>query len=184
VVFGVFWRDPVPYYYLVLFWAAAAYLAVLYVARSPFGLALQGVRDNARRMAALGFDVNTHRVAAYGFASLIASVAGVLLVWLNAQVSPGTVAVQPSIDILIIAVVGGIGHPIGPFIGAIIYVILRTFALDALVAVGLSGQRFELLIGLGFLIIVFASPDGILGLWARLQKRSGRDRLLTTETRP
>ncbi len=181
VFLGVDWHAPTVFYYLILICAAAAYFAVLYVARTPFGLALQGVRDNSRRMAALGFSVTAHRVAAYGVASLIAAVAGVLLVWLNAQVSPGTVAVGPAIDILIIAVVGGIGHPIGSFIGALIYVILRTFALDALVAVGLSGERFQLLIGLGFLIIVFGSPDGLLGLWTKLRNRSRRDVLLRTE---
>ncbi|NNE21113.1 MAG: branched-chain amino acid ABC transporter permease [Rhizobiales bacterium] len=166
-LFGVDWRSPVPFYYLTLFWAAAAYFAVLYVSRSPFGLALQGVRDNARRMEALGFNVTAHRIAAYSFASLIAAVAGILLVWLNAQVSPGTAGIGQVVDILIIAVVGGLGRPIGPFIGAIIYVLLRTFALDFLVSIGLAGERFQLLIGLGFLVIVFWSPDGILGLWER-----------------
>ncbi len=52
-----------------------------------------------------------------------------------------------------------------------IYVVLRTFALDALVAVGLDGARFQLLIGLGFLAIVFFSPDGVLGLWQRARER-------------
>ena len=90
-----------------------------------------------------------------------------LLVWHGGQISPGTAGVGPVIDILIIAVAGGLSRPIGAFIGAIIYVILRTFALDALVAVGLDGKRFQLLIGLGFLLIVLFSPDGVLGLWAR-----------------
>ena len=173
-LFGLNWRDATPFYYLSLAFAVLAYLAVLYVSRSPFGLALQGVRDNPRRMAALGFNVTAHRIAAYAFASLIAGVGGVLLVWLNGQVSPGTAAVGPAIDILIIAVVGGIAHPIGPFIGALIYVILRTFALDALVSVGLAGERFQLLIGLGFLVIVYWSPDGVLGLWKRWRDRRGR----------
>lgn len=170
-LFGVNWRNPVPFYYLTLFWATVAYLLVLYVSRAPFGLALQGVRDNARRMEALGYNVTLHRIAAYAFASFIAAVAGVLLVWLNAQVSPGTAGIGPVIDILIIAVVGGLGRPIGPFIGALIYVLLRTFALDFLVSIGLSGERFQLLIGLGFLVIVFWSPDGVLGLWNRLRSR-------------
>ena len=75
------------------------------------------------------------------------------------------------IDILVIAVVGGLGSPIGPFIGALVYVVLRTFALDVLVAVGLDPARFQLLIGLGFLAIVFFSPDGVLGLWERARNR-------------
>jgi branched-chain amino acid transport system permease protein len=172
--FGVEWRSPVPFYYLILFWAVVSYLAVVYVSRSPFGLALQGTRDNARRMAALGFNVTAHRVAAYAFAALIAAIAGVLLVWHGGQISPGTAGVGPVIDILIIAVVGGLSRPIGAFIGAIIYVVLRTFALDALVMVGLDGKRFQLLIGVGFLLIVLFSPDGILGLWARWRARHAR----------
>jgi branched-chain amino acid transport system permease protein len=170
---GIEWRAPVPFYYLTLFCAAVAYLAVVYVSRSPFGLALQGTRDNARRMAALGFNVTAHRIAAYTFAAVIAALAGVLLVWHGGQISPGTAGVGPVIDILIIAVAGGLGRPIGPFIGALIYVILRTFALDVLEGVGLDGKRFQLLIGLGFLLIVLFSPDGVLGLWSRW-----RDRLL------
>jgi len=169
--FGVDWRAPVPFYYLILFCAAAAYLLVIYVSRSPFGLALQGVRDNPRRMAALGFNVTAHRITAYAFASVIAGAAGVLLVWHARQISPGTAGIGPVIDILIIAVVGGLTRPVGAFIGALIYVILRTFALDALVAVGLDGKRFQLLIGLGFLLIVLFSPDGVLGLWARWRER-------------
>ncbi|RAH98830.1 branched-chain amino acid ABC transporter permease [Acuticoccus sediminis] len=181
VFWGVNWRAAVPFYYLCLVCAALSYLAVIYVKRSPFGLALQGVRDNPRRMAALGFNVTAHRIAAYAFASLIAGVAGVLLVWLNGQVSPGTIAVGPAIDILIIAVVGGLAHPIGPFLGALLYVFLRTFALDVLVSVGLAGERFQLLIGLGFLVVVFFSSDGLLGIWRRLRERSRRDPL-TGET--
>jgi branched-chain amino acid transport system permease protein len=177
-VFGIDWRAPVPFYYLILFWTVLSYLVVVYVSRAPFGLALQGIRDNARRMEALGFNVTAHRVAAYAFAALIAAIAGVLLVWHGGQISPGTAGVGPVIDILIIAVVGGLSRPIGAFIGAIIYVVLRTFALDALVAVGLDGKRFQLLIGLGFLLIVLFSPDGILGLWARW-----RDRLLRPNAR-
>jgi branched-chain amino acid transport system permease protein len=169
--FGVDWRAPIPFYYLTLFWAVAAYLAIVYVSRSPFGLALQGTRDNARRMEALGFNVTAHRIAAYAFAAVIAAVAGVLLVWHGGQISPGTAGVGPVVDILIIAVAGGMSRPIGPFIGALIYVLLRTFALDAMEALGLDGKRFQLLIGVGFLLIVLFSPDGMLGLWERWRRR-------------
>lgn len=177
-LFGVDWRGPAAFYYLTLFWAALCYLAVLYVSRAPFGLALQGVRDNQRRMSALGYNATAHRVAAYAFASVLAGIGGILLTWQSAQISPGSAGIGPAIDILVIAVIGGMRHPIGAFIGAFIYVILKTFALDALVAVGLSGERFQLLIGLGFLVIVFWSPDGILGLWARWQDSRGKDPLL------
>ncbi len=173
-LFGVDWRQPVPFFYLTLGCAVLCYGAVSYVSRAPFGLALQGVRDNPRRMAALGFNVTAHRVAAYTFASVIASIGGILLVWQNAQIAPGTAGIPAVIDILVIAVVGGISRPIGAFIGALIYVLLRTFSPDVLLAFDLSGERFKLLIGLGFLAVVFFSPDGVLGLWERWRNRRAR----------
>jgi len=175
MLFGVDWRGPAAFYYLTLFWAVAAYLFVLYISRAPFGLALQGVRDNPRRMAALGFNVVAHRVAAYSLAAVPAGIGGILLTWQSAQISPGTVGIGPAIDILVVAVIGGLGHPIGAFIGALIYVLLKTFSTDVLIAVGLSGERFRLLIGLGFLVIVFFSPDGVLGLWKRFRNWQLRD---------
>ncbi|HEY8567361.1 MAG TPA: branched-chain amino acid ABC transporter permease [Beijerinckiaceae bacterium] len=171
---GVDWRGTNAFYYLALGCAALAYWAVVYVSRAPFGLALQGTRDNPRRMAALGFNVAAHRIAAYSFASVIAAVAGVLLVWFQGQMSPGTAGVGPVVDILIIAVVGGLGRPIGPFIGALVYVLLRTFSLDALEAIGLDGKRFQLVIGLGFLLIVLFSPGGLIGIYERLRERHRR----------
>lgn len=173
-LFGIDWRQPAPFYYLTLGCALACYAAVSYVSRAPFGLALQGVRDNPRRMAALGFNVTAHRVAAYTFASVIAAIGGILLVWQNAQIAPGTAGIPAVIDILVIAVVGGISRPIGAFIGALIYVLLRTFSPDVLLAFGMSGERFKLLIGLGFLAVVFFSPDGVLGLWERWRARRAR----------
>ena len=177
-LFGVDWRQAVPYYYLTLAWATLCFLAVLYLSRAPFGLALQGVRDNPRRMAALGFNVTAHRVAAYAFAALLAGIGGILQTWSLAQISPGTAGIDQAINVLIVAVIGGLRHPIGPFLGALIFVVLETFARDALVAIGLSGDRFQLLIGVGFLVIVFWSPDGLLGLWDKLKAARDRDPLL------
>jgi branched-chain amino acid transport system permease protein len=128
-------------------------------------------------MAALGFNPTAHRIAAYTFASLIAGPAGVLLVWFQGQISPGTAGVGPVVDVLIIAVVGGLSRPIGPFVGALVYVLLRTFSLDLLEAVGLDGKRFQLLIGLGFLLIVLFSPGGLVGIFERVRQRyqTGRE---------
>jgi branched-chain amino acid transport system permease protein len=162
-VFGLNWRDPLPFYYLTLAMSALAYCAVVYGARSTFGRALMATRDNQRRMRAVGYDVAFHRVAAYFLSGVIAGAAGVLYVWFNGRISPGTVSVSETIGILVIAVIGGLRHPIGPFIGAAVYVVLKTFAIDFV-----GADRFNTLIGLVFLVIVFASPDGILGLWRRL----------------
>ena len=102
-------------------------------------------RDNQRRMRAVGYDVTLHRVAAYFFAGIIAGAAGVLYVWFNGRISPGTVGVGEVIGILVIAVIGGLRHPIGPFIGAALYVVVKTFAIDVV-----GADRFNTLIGLVF----------------------------------
>ncbi|WP_340117822.1 branched-chain amino acid ABC transporter permease [Pelagibius sp. 7325] len=163
---GVYWRDPVPFYYLSLAVAGLFFIAVLYSARSTFGLSLQAIRDNPRRMRAIGFDVTLHRVAAYFLAGLIAGSGGVLMVWFNGRISPGSVGVDVAIDILVIAVVGGLRHPVGPFIGAIAFVLLENFAIDLI-----DHERFNTVIGLAFLLVVLFSPDGILGLWNRFAAR-------------
>ncbi len=163
-VAGIDWRAPIPFYYLCLFVAAACYAAVLYCSRSTFGLALQAIRDNGRRMRAVGFDITAHKVVAYFYSGIIAGLAGVLLVWFNGRVSPGTVDVGQAIEVLVIAVIGGLRHPIGPFLGVVFVILIQTFAIDIV-----GAERFNTLIGLVFLAIVFVSPDGLLGLWGKIK---------------
>ena len=61
-----------PFYFLALFCALASYAFIAYIVRSPFGIALQGIRENPRRMESLGFNVVAHRVSAYVMAGFIA----------------------------------------------------------------------------------------------------------------
>jgi branched-chain amino acid transport system permease protein len=168
-VFGVHWREPMPYFYLALFWSVAGYAFISYLVRTPFGVALQGVRDNPRRMSALGFNPTAHRIAAYAVAGFIAAIGGVLLVWYNGLITPGSIGTTWMINILIIAVLGGLRHPIGPFIGAVVFVLLQNFAVDLV-----DRERFNLLIGGVFLVIVLFSPDGLLGWWGSLRARLQR----------
>jgi len=177
-VFGIDFRQPVPFYFLALACALAGYFFVKLLVRSPFGVALQGIRDNPRRMHALGFHVNAHRVAAYAAAGLMAAVGGVLMVWYNARISPGSMGVGMMINILIIAVLGGMKHPIGAFVGAIVFVLLQNFAIDLV-----DRERFNLVIGGVFLAIVLFSPDGLLGLWAMLRSRLGPQRPTSNQRR-
>lgn len=167
--FGTDWRSPLPFYFLALAFAAAGYFLVKYIARAPFGIALQGIRDNPRRMNALGYNVTAHRVAAYAVAGLIAAVGGILFTWYNGLITPGSIGMSWLINILVIAVLGGMRHPIGPFLGALIFVLLQTFAIDLI-----ERERFNLVIGGVFLAIVLFSPDGLLGLWSRARARLRR----------
>ncbi len=161
-------RDAVPFYYLALACALAGYFFVKHLVRTPFGAALQGIRDNPRRMHALGFHVTAHRVAAHAVAGLLAAVGGVLITWYNNRISPGSMGIGVMINILVIAVLGGMRHPIGAFIGAIVFVLLQNFAIDLV-----DRERFNLVIGGVFLAIVLFSPDGLLGLWALVRSRLG-----------
>ena len=165
VIFEVNLRESVPFYYLALLCALAGYFFIRYLIRTPFGIALQGVRDNPRRMLALGFHVVAHRVAAYAVAGLLAAVGGILMVWYNNQVSPEFVGIGRMIDILVIAVLGGMRHPIGAFVGAIVFVLVQNFAIDLV-----DRERFNLVIGGVFLLIVLFSPDGLLGLWGWVRR--------------
>jgi branched-chain amino acid transport system permease protein len=117
-------------------------------------------------MQSLGYNVTAHRVGAYAVAGFLAAVGGVLMVWYNGRISPGTVGSGAMINILIIAVLGGMRHPIGAFIGAIVFVLLQNFAIDLV-----DRERFNLVIGGVFLAIVLFSPDGLLGLWHSLRAR-------------
>ena len=166
---GINFRDPVPFYFMALACALLGYGLVLLLVRAPFGIALQGIRDNPRRMEALGFHVTAHRVAAYAVAGLIAAVGGVIMVWYNNRISPGTIGTGAMINILVIAVLGGMRHPVGAFVGAIVFVLLQNFAIDLV-----DRERFNLVIGGVFLAIVLFSPDGLLGIWANLRSRLQR----------
>ncbi|MBA1149016.1 branched-chain amino acid ABC transporter permease [Ectothiorhodospiraceae bacterium WFHF3C12] len=170
-VFGVNWGDPTPFYWLCLLPALLGYWLVRHLVLTPFGLALQGMRDGERRLAALGFNVHQHRIAAYAVAGFLAAMGGVLLVWFNTRIDPSTVGVQPVINILVIAVIGGVGHPVGAFVGALVFVLIDNFATDLIPG---ARERFNLLIGVVFLSIVVFSSDGLLGLWQRFA-RSVRD---------
>ena len=177
-VFGINWRSPLPFYFLCLVCAMAGYFFIQWLVRTPFGIALQGTRDNARRMNSLGYNVTAHRVAAYAVSGLLAGVGGVLLVWYNGLISPGSVGTGWLINVLVIAVLGGMKHPIGAFLGAVVFILLQTFAIDVI-----DRERFNLVIGGVFLAIVLFSPDGLLGLWAKLRSRFGPSQVLTSTTR-
>jgi branched-chain amino acid transport system permease protein len=164
VVFGLDTNEPVVFYFLCLFISAAVVLGVIYIGRSTFGIGLQGVRDNDRRMSSLGFNVNAHRLVAHAIAGLIAGVGGVLFLYYNHRISPGSISTGALINVLVIAVLGGLRHPIGPFLGAALFVLLQNFAIDFF-----SRERFNLVIGAVFLAVIFLSPDGLLGLWKRLR---------------
>lgn len=162
-LFGLPFRSTWIFYGCAASVALLLYVAVLYIVRTPFGLVLQGIRDNPRRVSALGYDVKLHRIAAFGVAGFIAGCGGVLTTIYNIGISPGSIGLGATVNILIISVIGGLGHPIGAFIGALVFTFLDTFAASVY-----DRDRFNTLIGLVFFVIVLVSPDGLVGLYRRL----------------
>jgi branched-chain amino acid transport system permease protein len=165
--------DPTPLYYTSLGCSVAVYLLLRYIARTPFGLGLQGIRDDPTRMRALGYNVPLHRALAFAFAAFIASIAGILSVWFNTQISPGSIRIDQTIAVLIIAVIGGMARLEGAWIGAIAYVLIDNYSRQWTPTVGnwLGPGRFATIIGIVFLIIVLLSPDGLIGIAQRVRTR-------------
>jgi branched-chain amino acid transport system permease protein len=170
-LFGQSLRDPTTFWFLAVAVSLAAYLAVRHVVSSPFGLTLQGIRDSAPRMAALGYNVTAHRVAAFAFAGLVAACGGVLAVWYNGQIAPGSIDLTRTIDVLVIAVIGGLYRLEGAWIGALAFTLLTNFAND-------YTARFNTVIGLIFIGILLLSPGGLAGIWEGVlgRVREGRAR--------
>ncbi|MGN6796823.1 MAG: branched-chain amino acid ABC transporter permease [Gaiellaceae bacterium] len=150
-------------YYTTLVVAFAVYLLLRYLARTPFGLTLQGVRDDPVRMASLGYSVTLHRIAAFSFASLIAGIGGIFFVWWNGHIDPASIDLGATIDVLVIAVIGGLYRLEGAWVGALFFVIINNYSQQ----ISFIGPRFHTLIGAIFLVIVLVSPGGLVGLWER-----------------
>ncbi len=159
-------------FYIALGVAVFVYVLIRFVTRTPFGLALQGLRDEPVRMSSLGYAVPLHRTLAFGLAAFMASLAGVLLVWWQGQISPGDIGLQSTIDLLIVAVIGGLTRIEGAWIGAIAFIVINNYVRDSWLTDLLDtvriGGSFNTIIGLVFLVIVIVSPDGLMGAWDRL----------------
>jgi branched-chain amino acid transport system permease protein len=168
-------QDPVPRYFVTLVVAVVVFLALRGVARTAFGLGLQGIRDEPARMRALGFDVTLHRMLAFGLAGFVAAVAGVLSVWYNSRITPGSINLEQTINILIIAVIGGLYRLEGAWIGALAYALIDNYSREWVPDIGnvLGSARFNTIIGLVFLIIVLLSPGGLVGIWEGVRDRLG-----------
>jgi branched-chain amino acid transport system permease protein len=177
--------NPAPLYYISLGVAAAAFVGVRYLGRTPFGLTLQGIRDDPLRMRALGYHVTLHRTLAFGFAALIAAAAGILSVWYNRRIDPGSVSLGEVIDVLVIAVIGGLYRLQGAWVGALAFVLLDNYTRTWTPDVGsvLGPDRFNTLLGIIFLIIVLVSPGGLVGAWEQARDRIGTT-LRSRRTKP
>ena len=157
-------------------WGYTAYgyaLAVLFlgflvsrrIVNSSFGLALRGIRENVRRMPAIGSDYRAHLQTIYAISAAMAGVAGALLTQTTDTVSLDTLSFQRSADVVVMLILGGTGRLYGGILGAIIFMLAR----DQLA--GMNPQYWYFWIGLLLMVVVLVMPRGILGGLARLAGR-------------
>jgi branched-chain amino acid transport system permease protein len=171
--------HPNRLYYVSLIVAVFVYVLIRYVVRTPFGISFQGVRDEPVRMSSLGYNVALHRTLAFGFAAFLASLAGVLYVWWSGQIAPGNVDLPETINLLVMAVIGGLARIEGAWLGAFAFIVIQNYVRDFNVpGLGfggtLFGGTFNTVIGIVFLLIVLVSPGGLMGIWDRAFEDFGR----------
>jgi branched-chain amino acid transport system permease protein len=145
------------------YWYALAALAVVFyfvrrIVYSPFGQALTGIRENVRRMHAIGSPVHRRLVTVYAISAAIAGVAGALFTQTNAYVTLTVFDFDSSAKVMVMLILGGTGRLYGAFLGAAVYMILEDYFSK------LSPTFWQLGIGLLLVLAVLFARRGLLGL--------------------
>jgi len=146
------------------------FLVARRVTNSPFGLSLQGIRENSTRMLAIGAPNNAHVRKVFTIAAVMAGVAGALLTQTTETVSLETLSFQRSADLLVVLILGGVGRLYGGIIGAIIYMVARDHFS------GVNPQYWYFWIGMLLIAVVVFLPNGLLGGAERLAPKAWRRR--------
>ncbi len=147
------------YYVLVIFVVATAVMWV--IVHSPFGKALQAIRDNETRAEFVGVQVRQYRWVAFVVSGTYTGLAGALWVPLNGLTTPDILHWTFSGEIVFFTVLGGFGTFAGPIVGAIVFNYLKTFAVGYTV-------YWQMFLGVVLVSLVLALPTGIMGMVGRL----------------
>lgn len=149
--------DGLIYYYVLAFFLLF-YALVAALVRSPFGLTLQGIRDNEARLRAVGYGTTRYALAAYCIAGGLAGAAGSLWTSMHRFVSPGDIGFQVSALALLAVIIGGLGSMWGSVLGAALVVLTRDYIG------GMTPGHGTLLLGVMFILAVYLLPRGIAGI--------------------
>lgn len=149
-------ESPIGSYYFTLIVGALSLFIMYRILKAPFGSILQGIRDNVVRSQAVGVNVRRHQLIAIVIAGFFAGVAGVLFVVVDNSVFPDMMFWTLSLEITIMALLGGWYTFLGPMLGAAIIVLLRTF-------VSTVTDYWALVLGLVLLFVILFLPEGVLG---------------------
>jgi branched-chain amino acid transport system permease protein len=164
--FGVPLDSPAAFYWMTLAVSILAFLAIATFASSAFGATLRGVRDEPRRMAALGHDVRLIRWITFVYAGFWGAVAGLLYVNYHKYIHPSSLSISNSAEGLLGVIAGGSGTVGGPIAGAALITILKNYSSAYI-------ERWNMLLGFVFLAIVLIVPEGILPGLRRLLASRG-----------
>jgi branched-chain amino acid transport system permease protein len=164
--FGISLESPVTFYWFTLIVTVIAFVLMAIFVSSSFGSSLKGVRDQPRRMAALGFNPWMIRWITFIYASFWGGVAGLLYVYYNKYIHPTSLSTTSSAEALLGVIAGGSGTLAGPAVGAALVLLLKNYASAYI-------ERWNMLLGLVFLFIVLVMPTGIV---PGLQKLTARFR--------
>ncbi len=160
-LFGIDLRDQTTFYYLTAGIVFAGAFSVWRLVHAPFGTVLQAIRENERRAAFLGYDIQRYKWAGFVLSTGLTGLAGVLYCLLKQFVYADLVHVTMSGEILAMTVVGGMRHFLGPAVGAAFFILFREVLTS-------YTENWLLYFGLLFMGFVLLSPDGILGVVRRL----------------
>ncbi len=152
------------FYYVTLVVFALSAGAMSLLVASPFGHALKGVRESPARMSALGYHVWSYKLLAFVLAGLFAAIAGVLHVRYKNFVSPESLSIVVSAEVLLMVIVGGAGTLFGSVIGAFAIVFLSNWS-------SAYTDRWVLILGVIYVLVVIVAPEGIVGLGRDLAAR-------------
>jgi len=150
-------------YFFTFVVCAISFYLIYRILKSPFGSALQGVRDNPIRSAMIGVNVKRHQLAALVICGFFAGVAGVLFVVVDNSVFPDMMFWTLSMEVMIMCLLGGWLTFFGPLVGAGLIVVVRT------VVSGYT-EYWSFILGIILMLIIFFLPDGILGYFANKMK--------------
>ena len=167
--FGYSLADANTFYYATLIIFLISLAAMTVFVRSPLGAALMGTRDQPRRMNALGYHVWAVRFYACLFSGLLTSVSAILFVYYTQFISPQTLALTASAEVLLMVISGGAGTLLGPIAGAALVVVVKTVVSGFI-------ERWNFLLGAIFVAIVILMPEGLVPGSARLLRMIWRKR--------
>ena len=149
--------NDTQFYYVVLALCALLFIVFTRVLNSRFGHVLQAIRENETRMIAMGFRVYRHKLLAFTLAGAVAGLAGALLANQNGFVSPALLNWTESGVMLVMVILGGVGHIYGGFAGAVAYLLIEEVS---------SGRTmyWHFWLGAILLVVVLLAPNGLLSL--------------------